>query len=114
MRNVQEASLAWALIDCAKPRLNARERNYVFVAVGAGETFAAIRTLINLIAAKRIPLRPHLLQLCTTWLDSYALHEEYGHLRHVIECFLMPVTIQASTATRRFPASRQAPLGALR
>ena len=101
VRNVQEADLAWALIEAAKPHMNAGERNYVFVTVGAGDTFAAIRSLINLVAAKRIPLRPHLIQLCTTWLDAYTLHDAHEHLRRLIEDFLMPNTIQASTAIRR-------------
>jgi hypothetical protein len=109
--NVQAANLAWALIECAKPGLNARERNYVFVTVGAGDTFAAIRSLINLIAAKHIPLRPHLVQLCTTWLDAYALHEEYEHLRRLVEGFLTPDAIQAATTTSRASATskRKAP-----
>lgn len=117
VRNVQETNLAWALIDCAKPQLNARERNYVFVAVGAGDTFAAIRTLINLIAAKRVPLRPHLVQLCATWLDSYALHEEYGQLRRVMDGFVMPHTIAAAAGRSRargLPVWRPAALGAVR
>jgi hypothetical protein len=101
VRNVQEADLAWALIEAAKPHMNAGERNYVFVTVGAGDTFAAIRSLINLVAAKRIPLRPHLIQLCTTWLDAYTLHDAHEHLRRLIEDFLMPNTIQASTSIRR-------------
>jgi hypothetical protein len=97
----QEANLAWALIEAAKPHMNAGERNFVFVTVGAGDTFAAIRSLINLIAAKRIPLRPHLKRLCTTWLDAYTFHDEHEHLRRVIEELSMPNTIQASTAIRR-------------
>lgn len=101
VRNVQEANLAWALIDVAKPHMNAGERNFVFVSIGAGDTFAAIRSLINLLAAKRIPLRPHLMQLCTTWLDAYTLHDAHEQLRRVIEDFLMPTSIQAFTAIRR-------------
>jgi hypothetical protein len=111
VRNVQEADLAWALIEAAKPHMNAGERNYVFVTVGAGDTFAAIRSLINLVAAKRIPLRPHLIQLCTTWLDAYTLHDAHEHLRRLIEDFLMPNTIQASTSIRRLPTpSKSVPL----
>ena len=100
-RNVQEADLAWALIEVAKPHMNAGERNFVFVAVGAGDTFAAIRSLINLIAVKRIPLRPHLLQLCTAWLDAYTLHDAHEQLRRVIEGFLVPISIQATAAIGR-------------
>jgi hypothetical protein len=101
VRNVQEADLAWALIEVAKPHMNAGERNFVFVAVGAGDTFAAIRSLINLVAAKRIPLRPHLVQLCATWLDAYTFHDAHEQLRRVFEDFVMPTSIQASTAIRR-------------
>jgi hypothetical protein len=101
VRNTQEANLAWALIEVAKPHMNTGERNFVFVAVGAGDTFAAIRSLINLVAAKRIPLRPHLVQLCATWLDAYTLHDEHEHLRRVIGDFLVPNSIGASTAIRR-------------
>jgi hypothetical protein len=101
VRNVQEVNLAWDLIEAAKPHLNARERNYVFVTVGAGDTFAAIRQLLKVVAAKRIPLRLHLVRLCTTWLDSYAMHAEYEQLRRLIEGFLMPDAIQASTAISR-------------
>jgi hypothetical protein len=44
-RLVQEANLAWAVAEAAKPYLSAVERDAVFVAIGAGETFAAIRRL---------------------------------------------------------------------
>jgi hypothetical protein len=101
VQNAQEANLAWALIAVVKPNMSAGERNYAFVAIGAGDTFAAIRGMINQAAAKRIPLPPHLVQVCTTWLDAYALHEEYDRLRRVIEGFLMPDAIRASTAIRR-------------
>jgi hypothetical protein len=113
-RNAQEANLAWALIEVAKPHMNAGERNFVFVAVGAGDTFAAIRSLINLIAAKRIPLRPHLLQLCTAWLDAYTLHDAHEQLRRVIEDFVVPTSIAASTAMRRMsPPPKPRPLFAV-
>jgi hypothetical protein len=105
MRNGQGANLAWALIEAAKPHMTAGERNFVFVTVGAGDTFTANRSLINLVAAKRIPLRRHLVQLCNTWLDAYRFHDAYEHLSRVIERFLMPTTIQASGAIRRLPAA---------
>jgi hypothetical protein len=100
VRNAQAASLAWALIEAAKPHMNAGERNYVFVTVGAGDTFAAIRSLIKLVAAKHIPLRRQLAQQCATWLDGYTFHNAHEHLRRIIDGFLMPSSIQASTAIR--------------
>jgi hypothetical protein len=114
MRNVKEANLAWALIDVAKPHMNAGERDFVFVSIGAGDTFAAVRGLINLAAVKRIPMSPHLVQLCRTWLDAYTLHDEHGHLRHVIEDILMPNTAQAYTGIGRLSApAKPLPLLAL-
>src|ERR1700730_3531752 len=84
MQNVQEPNLAWTLIEVAKPHLNVLERNYAFVTTGAGDTFAAIHHLLKLIAAKGIPLQPTLVQLCVTWLDSYASHEEEQYLRRLV------------------------------
>jgi hypothetical protein len=105
MRKIQEINLAWTLIDIAKPHMNAGEGHYAFVTVGAGDTFAAIRHLIKLVAAKHIPLTPHLVQLCTAWVDSYAFHEEYASLHRLIEGVLMPDTIQASATNRRLPSA---------
>jgi len=110
VRNVQETKLAWALIEVAKPHMNTGERNYAFVTVGAGDTFAAIRSLINLVGAKRIPLHPHLVQLCATWLQGYALHDEHESLRTVVEDVLRPNTLQVPPATRRVPTPTLPPL----
>jgi hypothetical protein len=74
--NVQETNLAWAVAEAAKPYLSARDRNRVFVAVGAGDTFRVIRGLLKLASAKQIPLPAELVQRCTTWLDTYGLREE--------------------------------------
>jgi hypothetical protein len=100
VQNLQETNLAWTLIEVAKPHLNVLERNYVFVTTGAGDTFAAIHHLVKLIAAKGIPLRPSLVRLCLTWLDSYTFHDEEQYLRRLIEGFLLPDAIRALTATR--------------
>src|SRR5882757_8919134 len=105
VQNVQETNLAWALIEVAKPHLNRLERNYAFVTTGAGDTFAAIHHLLKLIAAKGIPLRPGLVQLCITWLDSYAFHEEEPYLRRLIEGFLLPDAIRALSAALVNPLS---------
>ena len=91
---VHEANLAWAVAEAAKPYLSAIERDVVFVAIGAGETFAAIRELFRSVAIKRIPLGPDLLQQCRTWLHAYGGHEDEGDLRRLIEEPLIPHVIQ--------------------
>jgi hypothetical protein len=107
--HVHEGDLAWALIDAAKPHLTIAERNYVFVTVGAGDTFPAILTLIKIVAAKQIPLRWHLVQQCATWLDAYNVHNEYEHVRHIIDSFVVLTSIQAATAIRPGPAVPKTP-----
>ena len=97
-------------MEAAKPHMNAGERNYVFVTIGAGDTFTAIRSLVNLIGAKRIPLHPHLVQLCAAWLRGYAFHDEHENLRGVIEDVLRPNTLPVSPATMRLPTPKPPPL----
>jgi hypothetical protein len=52
---VHETDLAWALANSARPYLCTVERNDVYTAIGAGETFTAIRQLFKSVAVKRIP-----------------------------------------------------------
>jgi hypothetical protein len=60
----QQTDLSWALADAARPYLCAVERNHVYAAIGAGETFTAIRGLVKSVAIKRIALRPNLDEQC--------------------------------------------------
>lgn len=97
---VEETNLAWALAEALKPHLSAVERNHVFVVIGAGEAFAAIRHLFKSAAFKRIPLRPDLLRQCTSWLHAYVGHEDERYLRHLIENYLMPDSIHVLATVR--------------
>jgi hypothetical protein len=97
-RLVEETSLAWALAEAAKPYLSAVERQNVFVAIGAGYSFAAVRQLLKWVAIKRICLRPDLVQRCTTWLQAYVGHDDQRHLRRLVEDFVIPCSIQVSAA----------------
>ena len=94
VRKVEEANLAWALIELAKQHLNTLDRNYAFAALGAGDTFEATHHIIKAVVAKRIPVRPEIAQQCLTWLDAYALHEQEHELHHLIESFLLPESIR--------------------
>lgn len=108
-RAVDETKLAWALALAAKPHLDAAERDAVFVAIGAGETLAAIRGLLRLVALKRIRLRPDLVRPCVSWLHAYHRHEDERYLHHLIEDFVIPyATLRARSIARcavRQPAS---------
>jgi hypothetical protein len=104
---VHEPNLAWAVAEAAKPYLNAVERNAVFVAIGAGDTFAAIRGLLRSVEIKRIPLGLDLLQQCRMWLRGYGGHDDERYLRRLIEEPPIPYVIAAPATIRaaRVPAT---------
>lgn len=97
-----EANLAWSLIEIAKPRLTAHECNHVFVSVGAGDAFTAIRILLKLIAVKQIPLQPAVVQGCATWLEAYVLHEDHQQLRQLIDGFATPQKVPGMDKTTQY------------
>jgi hypothetical protein len=99
-RVVREADLAWALVEAAKPHLSAVERNDVFMAIGAGDTFTAIRQLFSWVASKGIPVGLDLVECCTTWLHAYAGHEDERYLRRLIESFMIPLPFSDHTFIR--------------
>lgn len=107
VQKAAEVNLAWVLIEVAKPRLSIHERDFVFVTIGAGDTFAAIRQLLGLIFSKGIPLQPRLVHLCATWLDAYVGHDQERCLRRAIDGLLTPSTIRGAT-----PMSTNSPLTA--
>lgn len=93
-----EINLAWALADAVKPHLNAVERTHLFVAIGAGETFPAIRHLLRLASERQIPLRPDLVQQCASWLQAYVGHTDERYLRHLIHAMAtLPVDWRPTT-----------------
>jgi hypothetical protein len=104
-----EANLAWALALDAKPHLDAVERNGIFVAIGAGETFAAMYALLKWVAIKRIPVEPDLVRRCVSWLDAYVGHEDERYLRRLIEHFVSPIAIHlpATLTGNRLPTTPQ-------
>ncbi len=99
-RLAQEANLAWAVAEAVKPYLSAVERDAVFVAIGAGDTCAAIRRLLRSVEIKRIPLTPDLLHQRRTWLRGYGWHDDERDLRHLIEEPLLPHLIGAAAPHR--------------
>jgi hypothetical protein len=97
---VEETTLAWALAEAVKPHLSAIECNFVFMAIGAGETFAAIRGLVKSVAVKRIALRPDLVQQCITWLHGYIGQDDERYLRRLINDYLVPCSTHIPTTVR--------------
>jgi hypothetical protein len=80
----EEAELAWSLADVASSHLDATARNDVFVAIGVGEPFVAIRLLLEAITRARVAVGARLAGRLWTWLDAYASHDDEPCLRRMI------------------------------
>jgi hypothetical protein len=109
-RRVHEANLAWALARAAKPHLDTVDRNDIFAAIGAGGTFEAICRLLKFVAVKHIPVKPHLMFGCRSWLDGYVGHEDEQYLRCHIEDFVVAyfVPVPAPEQVNHLPATLRA------
>ena len=97
----EEANLAWVLAEAVKPHLSTVERHHIYVAIGVGETFAAIGCLIASAAGERIALPADLVERCTRLLDVYAGHEDEQYLRGIVEYVLAPDAIRFGQASNR-------------
>jgi hypothetical protein len=104
---LDEANLAWELASAAKPHLGADDRDRIFVAIGAGETFEAMRMLIKFLAVKRIPVTLDMALECNAWERGYVGHQDSWSLRRYIGHFVLEDTVRAAaTAPLDFPRPR--------
>lgn len=78
-----DEALAWELAAAARPHLN-RGADRIYIAIGIGDTFEAIDTLITAIARDRIPLGPEVLASVATWLDCYLGQPDERRLRQLL------------------------------
>jgi hypothetical protein len=83
-RAPDDDALAWALASAARPHLTRRESDRIYIAIGVGDTFAAIDDLITAIARVRIPLSDDLVATVTAWLDCYVGQDAEPRLRQLI------------------------------
>jgi hypothetical protein len=88
-RLVHEADLAWRLAQAVKPHLDTVERNCIFVALGAGDTFSAMRGLLKLVDVKKICIGPELVPQCISWLEGHIQHDR-KYFRGLMESLVSP------------------------
>jgi hypothetical protein len=81
---IDEVGLAWALANTADVYLSVVERHELYIAIGIGETFAAISLLIAAVARERVTLPRDLVCALTAWLDCYAGNTDELRLRALI------------------------------
>jgi hypothetical protein len=79
-----DAALAWELAAAAHPHLSRADADRIYIALGIGETFAAIDALITTIARDRITLGEDLVATVASWLDCYLGQDAEPRLRQRI------------------------------
>jgi hypothetical protein len=107
-RLMHEADLAWTLALAVKPHLDTVERNDIFVALGAGDTFSAMRRLLRLVAVKKICIGQELVPQCISWLEGHIQHDGQ-YFRRLIESRVSPqaVGVPSTACVERRQAARQ-------
>jgi hypothetical protein len=81
---VDEAELAWALAQATHPHLDTVERHDIYIAIGVGETFSAIASLIATVVGRQLSLPAQLVNRLVSWLDAYAGNDVEPQLRRLI------------------------------
>ena len=66
-----DAALAWELATTAQPYMRRVEADRIYIAIGIGETFEAIHSLITVIAREKVPVNELLAAAVSAWLDCY-------------------------------------------
>ena len=75
-----EADLAWKLVDAISPWLPASERAQLYAAVGSGESYTAITTVLR----SALPLPARLITELRAWLNAYQHSADAPHLYELL------------------------------
>ena len=95
-----ETQLAWDLAEIAKGCLKRAQRNQVYVTIGVGDAFAAVKFLLEGIVRSQVTIPSETLLKLNSWVSSYRDHPEEARLRGLIG----QVAIDDSAESPRLPA----------
>jgi hypothetical protein len=104
-----DTALAWELAAAARLHLSRADADRIHIAIGIGETFAAIDALITAIARERIAVGEDVLATVGTWLDCYLGQAAEPRLRQLV-ADLKPAPLQRIPT----PEDRSRPLPSAR
>jgi hypothetical protein len=79
-----EHSLAWQLAEAALPSLDARNRAWVFVMLGAGDSRGAITRALMTFATENRTLSSDLVDRVLAWLDTCIGSDDELRLRQLL------------------------------
>ena len=79
-----ECDLAWELADAISPLLAERDCDRLYTTIGAGDSYAAIDTVLQTMARQSSPVPPELTAKLTNWLHAYAHNDTTHRLRELL------------------------------
>lgn len=81
---VSDEDMAWSLVEAVKPCLTGYERTVVFVELGCGESYLAIKHILTALLSTPMALPVAILSKLTDWLNGYAGSAEETQLRMML------------------------------
>lgn len=81
---IPDEDTAWLLVDAVKSCLTGSERTIVFIELGCGEAYLAIKRILNVLVSTRMALPVAILSKLTGWLNGYAGSPEEPQLRMML------------------------------
>jgi len=82
--DVAETQLAWDLAELAGSHISERDRTDVHTAIGGGDCYAAIGTLLKTIVRARVPVPSTLAARINDWRAPYAHHVDAPRLNELL------------------------------
>jgi len=79
-----ESDLAWELADAISPLLGEGDRVQLYGAIGSGDSYTAIETLLQNMAHLRLPIPTEFIPKLTGWVDAYAHSDDAPRLRELL------------------------------
>lgn len=81
---VSDDDMAWLLVDAVESCLTGYERAIVFVELGSGESYLAIKRILTGLLSTGMALPEGMISKLTGWLNSYAGNPEEPQLRMML------------------------------
>jgi hypothetical protein len=87
---MHHVELAWSLAEAADHCLGASKRFDVYVALGAGDTYAAIRDLTRVAAREPVELAAEVVVALGAWWATHEDTDDHYEAAHVAELRALP------------------------
>lgn len=81
---ISDEDMAWLLVEAVKSCLAGYERTIVFIELGCGEGYLAVKRILTVLVSTKVALPRAILAKLTGWLNGYAGSPEEPQLRMMV------------------------------